>query len=128
MAEQKQIWTDHQVEIFIGNLLRTGVIIAALLVIFGGIIYLLRQGLALPDFKTFKGEPEELRHVGAIIKHAFSLHGRGLIQLGLLVLIATPIARVVLSIFAFSRQRDRLYVIVTCIVLAVLCYSLFGSR
>ncbi len=128
MTGQKQAWTDHKVEVFIGNLLRAGVIGAALLVVLGGIIYLLHQGLSLPDFKTFKGEPQELRHVGAIIKHAFSLHGRGLIQLGLLVLIATPIARVALSIFAFSRQRDRLYVIVTCIVLAVLCYSLFGGR
>jgi len=128
MTEQKQPWTDHRVEIFIGNLLRAGVVSAAFLVVLGGIIYLLRQGLGLPEFKTFNGEPEELRHVGAIIKHAFSLHGRGLIQLGLLVLIATPIARVILSIFAFSRQRDRMYVVVTSIVLLVLCYSLFGGR
>ncbi|MGE5197985.1 MAG: DUF1634 domain-containing protein [Deltaproteobacteria bacterium] len=128
MKEQKQEWTDHRIEIFIGNLLRTGVITAASLVILGGLIHLLRRGLALPDFKYFQGEPLELRHVGGIIKYAFSFHGRGLIQLGLLVLIATPIARVVLSVFAFLRQRDKMYVTVTCIVLAVLCYSLFGGK
>lgn len=128
MREQKQGWTDHQVEIFIGNLLRVGVITAASLVILGGLIYLFRRGLALPDYRFFKGEPAELCHVGGIIKYAFSFHGRGLIQLGLLVLIATPIARVALSIFAFLRQRDKMYVVVTCIVLMVLFYSLFGGK
>jgi len=127
MAGQKQGWSDHQVEIFAGNLLRCGVITAASLVIIGVLIYLFHNGLALPDYKSFKGEPQELRHVGGILKYAFSFHGRGLIQLGLLVLIATPIARVALSIFAFLRQRDKLYVIVTSIVLVVLCYSLFGA-
>jgi len=128
MAQRTKTWTDHQVEIFIGNLLRIGVMASALLVFSGGLVYLLRHGFALPDFKSFRGEPEELRHVGGIIKYAFSLHPRGLIQLGLLLLIATPVARVVFSIFAFLRQRDRMYVIITFIVLLILCYSLFGSR
>lgn len=128
MNKQKQGWDEHRVDIFIGNLLRTGVITAASLVVLGGIVYLFHRGLVLPDYRTFQGEPLELRHVWGIIKYAFSFHGRGLIQLGLLVLIATPIARVVLSIFIFSRQRDKKYVIITSIVLAVLCYSLFGGR
>jgi len=128
MVKEKQGWSDHRVEIFIGNLLRVGVIMAASLVILGGLIYLFHHGLGLPDYRSFKGEPAELSHVGRIIKYAFSFHGRGLIQLGILVLIATPIARVALSIFAFFRQRDKMYVIVTCIVLIVLCYSLFGGK
>lgn len=128
MAEQKQGWTDHKVQIFIGNLLRIGVITAASLVILGGAIYLFHAGLALPDYKAFQSEPQELRHVVGIIKHALSFRGKGLIQLGLLVLIATPIARVVLSIFRISRQRDKMYVFVTCIVLIILCYSLFAGR
>lgn len=128
MDEQKQGLIDHQVDIFIGNLLRTGVIIAASLVVLGAIIYLFRYGIALPNYKVFKGEPVELCHVWAILRYAFSFHGRGLIQLGLLILIATPISRVVLSIFIFLLQRDKMYVIITCIVLVVLCYSLFAGR
>jgi uncharacterized membrane protein len=54
--------------------------------------------------------------------------GRGIIQLGLLFLIATPVARVVFSIFAFSVQRDRLYVVVTLTVLAILMFSLTGAQ
>jgi uncharacterized membrane protein len=48
-------------------------------------------------------------------------------QLGLLLLIATPIARVMFSAVAFAMERDRMYVGFTLIVLAVLLYSLFGS-
>jgi uncharacterized membrane protein len=53
--------------------------------------------------------------------------GRGLIQLGLLFLIATPIARVCLSVVGFSIERDRLYIVCTLIVLAILLYSFVGS-
>ncbi len=128
MESQSNRLSDHQIQIFIGDLLRTGVVMAAFLVGLGGLIYISRHGLTLPDYKVFQGEPPELRHVAGIIKYAFSFHGRGLIQLGLLVLIAIPIARVLLSVFAFLRQRDFMYVVTTCIVLAVLCYSLFGGR
>ena len=100
---------------------------SAALVTLGGLVYVFSNGLTLSDYRVFQGEPEELRRAGSIIKYAFSFDGKGLIQLGILVLIATPIARVAFSIFAFLRQRDRMYVMVTCVVLAVLCYSLFGT-
>ncbi len=63
-----------------------------------------------------------------IIHEALALHGRGLIQFGLLLLIATPIARVAFSVVAFLHQRDWTYVAVTLIVLSLLFYSLLGSR
>jgi uncharacterized membrane protein len=62
-----------------------------------------------------------------IVQQASDLRGRGLIQLGLLLLIATPVARVIFSVFAFARQRDATYVLITLIVLAVLVYSLFSG-
>ncbi|MDD4955101.1 MAG: DUF1634 domain-containing protein [Candidatus Omnitrophica bacterium] len=128
MTNQKQKIIDGGIEVFMGNLLRAGVIIAATLVILGGVIYMFKHGFTMPDYKNFYGEPQELRHPVKIFKYAFSLHGRGMVQLGLLALIATPIARVVFSVFVFFRERDKLYLAITCIVLAVLCYSLFGGR
>jgi len=68
-----------------------------------------------------------LRSVKGIFETARDLSGRGLVQLGLLLLIATPIARVVFSIVGFVRQRDWLYVGVTAVVLALLAYSLLAS-
>lgn len=78
-------------------------------------------------YHVFRGEPGDLRLVRGIVSDALELRGRGLIQLGLLLLIATPIARVVFSVATFIRQRDWLYVGITIIVLALLTYSLAGS-
>lgn len=55
---------------------------------------------------------------------ALELRSRGIIQLGLLLLLATPVARVAFSIYAFAHQRDLTYVFITSIVLAILLYSL----
>jgi uncharacterized membrane protein len=80
------------------------------------------------EFTVFVGEPADLRNVSGIVRDALALRGRGLIQLGLLLLIATPVARVAFSVVAFAMQRDRLYVVVALIVLAVLMYSLTGGH
>ena len=127
MSESKRPWSDEQVEEIVGNLLRSGVIAAAIVVLAGGIIYLIRYGATQLHYSIFQGEPAEFRSLRGIIKAAFSLRSRGLIQLGLLLLIATPVARVAFSIFAFAMQRDRIYIVVTLIVLGVLIYSLAGG-
>jgi len=128
VVKQTRQWTDQYVEELIGNLLRVGVTLAAAVVLFGGSIYLVRHGLAAPRYHVFVGEPADLRNVSGIVRDALSLRGRGLIQLGLLLLIATPVARVAFSVAAFAMQRDRLYVVVALVVLAVLMYSLTGGH
>jgi uncharacterized membrane protein len=105
-----------------------GVTLAAAVVLFGGSIYLVRHGRTAPQYRVFRGEPADLRTISGIVKEALVFQGRGLIQLGLLLLIATPVARVAFSVAAFAIQRDRLYVVVTLIVLAVLVYSLAGGH
>ncbi len=121
-------WTDQQVETILGNLLRTGVIVSALVVAIGAAVYLSHHGTSAPDYQVFKGEPTDLKSVGGIIKVALSLSGRGIIQLGLLLLIATPVMRVFLSFFAFLKQRDKTYMAVTLFVFAILMYSLMGKK
>jgi uncharacterized membrane protein len=128
VAKQTQEWTDQYVEELIGTLLRVGVTLAAAVVLFGGTVYLVRRGLGAPQYHVFVGEPTDLRRLSGIVKDALAFRGRGLIQLGLLLLIATPIARVAFSVAAFALQGDRLYVVVTLIVLAVLIYSLTGGH
>ena len=113
-------------ELIIGNLLRTGVIIAATIVLMGGAIYLFRHGLAPVNYKIFQRVPLDLCHVNGIIASTLSFHGRGLIQLGLLFLIATPVARVLFSMVAFARQRDVMYTVVTATVLIMLAHSLLS--
>jgi uncharacterized membrane protein len=128
MSRSGRVWTDDQVEMIVGNLLRAGVIAAATVVLVAGILYLIRHGAAPPDYRVFHGEPADLRSVPGIVRDVLALRSRAVIQLGLLLLIATPVARVAFAVFAFARQRDRTYVIVTLLVLAMLLYSMMGGR
>ena len=97
------------------------------MVLAGGVVYLIRHGSAAPDYHAFRSEPADLRTVPGIVAVTLMGRGRGIIQLGLLLLIATPIVRVAFSLVAFSLERDRTYVVVTLIVLAILLYGLAGG-
>ena len=120
-------WSDEHVELFVGNLLRWGVILAASVTALGGLIFLFAHGGRKADYSVFHGQPDALKSVSQVALNAYHLQPEALIQLGLLLLIATPIARVALSLLAFFKQHDRMYILVTAIVLAVLLYSLFGT-
>jgi uncharacterized membrane protein len=124
---KKSDWTDQKVEVIIGNLLRAGVSLAAAIVFAGGLLFLVRHGVSHPSYRVFDGEPADLTHWKGIIHAAISLQGRGIIQLGLLFLIATPVARVAFAAWAFAMERDWLYVGVSTLVLLILLYSLVGS-
>ena len=122
-----QNWSDETIEDLIGQLLRAGVLLAAAIVCLGAIIYLVRHGRSPVDFGVFRGEPAEFRTLRGIFGATIALRGRGIIQLGLVFLVATPVARVALSIVGFARERDRLYVALTSIVFVILMYSLLVS-
>jgi len=128
VAGETKGWTDQVVEEWIGNLLRAGVTLSAAVVLFGACVYLVRHGHEMPHYRAFVGTPEDLRSVPGVWKNVLAFKGRGLIQLGLLLLIATPVARVAFSVVAFAIQRDRLYVVLTLLVLAILTYSLAGGH
>jgi len=126
MEPRQDGWSDDRVEAIVAKLLRFGVQLAASVVLLGGIVFLWRHGGEAPHYGVFHGEPGDLRGVSGIMGRAAMLSGRGIIQLGVLLLIATPVARVVFSLAAFALQRDRTYVVVTSIVLALLLASLTG--
>lgn len=119
--------TDERLEQMVGALLRTGVLLAAVVVVAGGVWWLAESGQATPAYAQFRGEPPELRSAGALVKALAHPRSETVIQLGLLLLIATPVARVALALVAFAWERDRTYVFITLIVFAVLIYSLAFS-
>lgn len=120
--------SDRRLEAIIGNLLRAGVVIAATVTSIGGVIYLAHPGESLAHYRVFQGEPADLRQIKGVLSDASSGDGRGIMQLGLLLLIATPVVRVAFSLAAFAVQRDRLYVVVTLAVLGVLTFSMAGGQ
>jgi uncharacterized membrane protein len=119
--------TDKRIDELMGLLLRSGVVLAAAVVFAGGVLYVARHPFPATNYRVFQGEPQNLRTIPGIAGQAKMLSGRGLIQLGLLILIATPIARVTFSVFAFFYERDWKYVLFTLIVLGLLLYSLLGQ-
>jgi uncharacterized membrane protein len=119
---------ETSLQVWIGRVLRGGVLTAALVAIFGGLIYLRRHGAALPEYANFHGVPQGLDSVHGIIRGALQGRGRWITQLALLLLIATPVARVALSAAAFARERDGTYAAISVFVLALLLYSFLGGN
>jgi uncharacterized membrane protein len=115
---------DRLLETMIGNLLRAGVLLAATIVLVGGALYLVQKGVTPVSYKTFAAGGSDVQTLPGIVRSALRLQSEGLIQLGLLLLIATPVARVAMAVAGFALERDRLYTIVSLMVLAILVLSL----
>ncbi len=118
---------EQQLELLLSNILKYGVAIASTVVLVGGILYLIRHGAEPVDYQFFKGQPSEFCSPTGVAWAVLSGSRRGIIQLGLLLLVATPIARVVISLLTFLWQREFTYVIITLSVLSALIYSLVGA-
>jgi uncharacterized membrane protein len=127
VTDNRQTNMDQKLEVVIGHTLRIGVVTAAVIVLIGGILYLAENSFAAPHYHTFQGTSKHFDNLAGMARNIRALNSYGIIQLGLLVLIATPILRVVFSVIAFVLERDIVYVTVTLIVLAVLLYSLLGG-
>ena len=121
-------WTDHEVEQMIGRLLQVGVFLAAAVVLLGGVMLLVQQGRAPVAFATFSPATSPLQGLTGIFRGALALDAMAIVQLGLVLLIATPVMRVALTLVAFALQRDRLYIVLTAVVLALLLYGLVWGR
>lgn len=124
MASEQLPLTDERMDHIISAILRAGVGLATLVVLVGGTWYLAKHGGEPARYGSFHPQPAPLRTVPGIVDFALSSHSRGIIEIGLLLLIATPIARVLFSVAAFTLRRDRTYVVITLIVLGVLLYNL----
>src|SRR5262245_15073697 len=102
MSDTPSTWTDDRLDQALGTLLRCGVLLSAAVVLIGAIVYLTRHGAEpLPNYKEFAGVKTSLRELPGIAAEARTGSGRGIIQLGVLILIATPIGRVIFSVFSF---------------------------
>jgi uncharacterized membrane protein len=128
---------DQRLEVAIAMLLRIGVVIAAALVAIGGIMALRHPESTVPNFRVFHAPGEAatdaqasaaIYSISAVFRQLGHGSGASIIALGLLVLIATPIARVVFAVVGFARERDMLYTVISFVVLAILVFSLVHGR
>ena len=119
--------SEKQLEYLLSNLLMYGVLIASSIVLFGGILYLINHGSEPAEYQIFRGTPSEFHSPTGVVNAVLAGSRRGIIQLGLLILIAIPILRVIISFCTFLLQRNFVYVIITSLVIASLTYSLVGA-
>ena len=125
----KAFWVDQDIEQLIGQLLRYGVVTASIIVLFGGFLYLYQFGqTGIPHYNFFTGERAGFTTMSEIVKGIGSFNAKGIIQLGVLALIATPISRIAFSLIGFIIEKDRLYILFTLIVLIVMMFSIFGLK
>jgi uncharacterized membrane protein len=115
---------DKQVEILIGQVLRAGVLLSCFVTLIGLALYLVHHATTTPDYRVFHSVNAPLRSVYLLIPNAFHGNPLAIIQLGVLLLIATPVARVAFLVVAFALERDRMYVVVSGLVLVILLGSI----
>jgi uncharacterized membrane protein len=115
------------VEELISQVLRLGVLLAFVIVCVGGAMYLSQHNGQAVEFQHFSGGESDLRSLGSIFLLALHWRSDALIQLGLVVLIATPVTRVLMSAIGFAIDRDGLYVVISTIVFVVLMYGLWHA-
>ena len=127
-----------RMELVISDVLRVGVILSATVIVIGILAFAHKQNTGyapvlphhLKDILTFhqSGGPGFFpTSLAPVLKGALAGKPYAIIELGMLLLILTPIVRVALSVFFFLAERDSLYVGITLIVLAVLAFSLFSG-
>jgi uncharacterized membrane protein len=124
MARPVGQWTDQRLEVIISVLLRTGVGIAAAVVLLGGICFLSKHGHEQPEYHVFHATSEAYRSISGVLHNVAPSNCQAVIQLGLLLLILTPMARVAFSLAGFALEHDGTYMVLTSIVLIILIYSL----
>jgi uncharacterized membrane protein len=126
MAKSQRKDYQSHFELFVGNILQIGVTLAATLVLLGGLLYLLKHGTESPNYSYFTGKPTPFSSPEGVVNSILSGRRQGIIQLGILLMIATPVVRVLFSLLTFIQQRDFTYIIITVIVLIGLVYGLIS--
>ena len=118
---------DDRTEQVVANVLRLGVLIAAAVTLVGGVLYLMQAGATRPDYHVFHGQSSPLRSLAAVARGVAAGNAEAIVQAGVVLLIAKPIARVALTLIAFAMRKDRLYALISAIVLVLLAYGLLGG-
>ncbi len=115
----------RRIERLIGFVLLIGVLLSAVTVLLGGVLFLWRHGSTPVHYRIFRGEPSDLRTLLGVWSDATRGSGRGIIQIGLILLVAVQLIRVMLTGILFLLSRDKTFVLITTVVLGLLTYALF---
>jgi uncharacterized membrane protein len=119
---------DTDMQLLLGQVLRAGTVLSICVVFFGGIIYLAKHGQSIPNYREFKGIPDFVSNAKGLFNGALTFKGQAIIQLGIILLIATPIMRVIFSTIGFALEKDYMYVVISLLVLCIICFSMINGH
>lgn len=122
---------DVDVESIISFTLRAGVTISVLVMLAGIIFTFVHH----PAYFSSRPALGELTAAGTaysnsirMVLHGIAEHrGQSIAMLGVLLLIATPVVRVAISVLLFAVEKDFRYVLITAVVLVILLLSMFSG-
>jgi uncharacterized membrane protein len=118
---------DTDMQLLLGQVLRAGTVISISIVFFGGVLYLYRHGHSTADYRVFKGTPNFVHQAKGLFQGMASLKGQAIIQIGIMLLIATPILRVIFSAVGFMLEKDYLYLGISLLVLLIIIASMLSG-
>jgi len=119
---------DTDLQLLLGHVLRAGTVVSITIVFLGGVIYMHRHGHTPADYKTFRGTPASIHEAYGLFLGIMSLRGQAIIQTGIILLIATPVLRVIFSAVGFALEKDYLYVGISLLVLLIIAISALGGH
>lgn len=123
----KKNFTDLDLNRSVGNLLRLGVILSVATSLIG-FIKLFTEGFEMPKKYTNLVVGTSSEKVWGQFWDSLSKgEGMGIIQLGILLLIFTPLMRIVFALIGYLKEKDYVYVVISSIVLAIMTVSFFAG-
>jgi uncharacterized membrane protein len=119
---------DDAMRQVIGSLLRWGVILSAVVTSIGGLFFLMSHGQEqVPSYQRYSGTLLQYRNVHQLVNGVINGNSESLIQIGIMMLIATPVARLVFSLFTFTKEKDFVFAGITLLVLCIVAFSMMGG-
>lgn len=111
------------IRLAIGQILYFGVLTSFVIVLLGGIFYLLQYGHDTVHYHLFHNEPKIYKSVTDIFLDALTFSPEDIIQLGLLVLVFVQILRVGVTTWMFVESREKLFTVISLFIFLVLICS-----
>jgi uncharacterized membrane protein len=119
---------DRDMQVLLGHVLRAGTIISVSIVFIGGIFFIYRHGQSITDYHKFNGIPNFVQTASGIFHGIWALKGQAMIQLGIALLIATPIIRIIFSAIGFVLEKDYMYLGISLLVLGIIFFSMMSGH
>ncbi|OCA79046.1 hypothetical protein BBH99_06610 [Chryseobacterium contaminans] len=123
----KKNFTDVDLNRSVGNLLRLGVILSVATSLIG-FIKLFTEGFEMPSKYTSLVVGTSSEKIWSHFWNSLCKgEGMAIIQLGILILILTPLMRIIFALIGYLKEKDYVYVFISSVVLAIMAVSFFAG-